>query len=159
MIPSHRFIVDEMLANLAHWLRAAGYDAELAEGGMADRELIKLARADQRWLLTRDHKMIEFRQAAETVILLRCQRLDDCVMQLNHHLAIHWLYKPLSRCMMCNAVIEPASDLHWLRVPATSRQYAESLYWCPGCDRVYWEGSHSRRIRQRLQDWARRASA
>lgn len=157
MTASHRFLVDEMLTNLAHWLRAAGYDTELAESGVADRELIKQARTDKRWLLTRDHKMVEFRQATDNVILLRSQSLEGYVQELNHDLAIHWLYKPLSRCMMCNTLIELAADLHWRRVPENSRQYIKTLYWCPGCDRVYWDGSHTRRIRQRLQDWSLQA--
>lgn len=159
MTAAHRFLVDEMLVNLAHWIRAAGYDAEIVESSMTDRYLINQARTEQRWLLTRDHKMTEYRKAANNVILMSCKSLDECVQQLNRQLAIHWLYKPLSRCMMCNTLIEPARDIHWKRVPDTSRQYVKSLNWCPGCDRVYWEGSHSRRIRQRLQEWAQSASA
>ena len=34
-----RLLCDEMLARLGRWLRAAGYDTEIATGGASDRAL------------------------------------------------------------------------------------------------------------------------
>ena len=66
-----KFLCDEMLANLARWLRAAGYDTLLAQQRASDRALLEQARTEDRWLLTRDHKLLEFRAAPGRVLRLR----------------------------------------------------------------------------------------
>src|SRR5262245_6299021 len=48
-----RFACDAMLGSLARWLRAAGYDAFWREG-IDDRELVRLAQAEGRTLLSSD---------------------------------------------------------------------------------------------------------
>jgi len=50
----HRFLCDEMLAELARWLRIAGYDAAQAERGLADRQILDQAIAEGRLMLTRE---------------------------------------------------------------------------------------------------------
>ena len=50
-----RFHCDEMLFRLARWLRAAGYDATLAEPGEPDAAVLARAVDEERWLVTRDH--------------------------------------------------------------------------------------------------------
>ena len=48
---------DEMLARLGRWLRAAGYDTAIAEGGMPDTALIARCVTEPRVLLTRDRHL------------------------------------------------------------------------------------------------------
>src|SRR5438552_9475862 len=52
-----RLLCDEMLARLGRWLRAAGYDTEIAAGGMPDRALLARCAAEGRVLLTRDRHL------------------------------------------------------------------------------------------------------
>ena len=52
-----RLICDEMLLRLGRWLRAAGYDTVIAEGGMDDATLIARCAAENRVLLTRDREL------------------------------------------------------------------------------------------------------
>jgi len=51
-VTSPRFVVDTMLGRLARWLRAMGYDT-LYPGQCADRQLLRLARAEDRILAER----------------------------------------------------------------------------------------------------------
>ena len=46
-----RFACDAMLAGLARWLRAAGYDASWS-ATVTDRELIRLSQSEERLLLS-----------------------------------------------------------------------------------------------------------
>lgn len=148
-----RFLCDEMLSGLGRWLRAAGYDTLIAGQGVPARELIAQAVRDSRLLLTRDRKLAEFRDAAKTVLVLNGNGLDSSVTELMSRLPVAWDYRPFSRCMVCNTLLEQAASEMIERVPPASRAHVQQLYHCPGCDRVYWEGSHVRRMRARLAAW------
>src|SRR6266576_33679 len=65
-----RLLCDEMLARLGRWLRAAGYDTEIAAGGVPDRALVARCAGEGRVLLTRDRHLAEI-AAARGVPVLR----------------------------------------------------------------------------------------
>ncbi|MGD8599578.1 MAG: Mut7-C RNAse domain-containing protein [Anaerolineae bacterium] len=50
------FIADSMLGTLAKWLRILGYDTHY-DPTLDDHQLVRLARAEDRVLLTRDHEL------------------------------------------------------------------------------------------------------
>ena len=52
-----RFLCDEMLRGFGKWLRAAGYDTVIAEGGLPDRVIAVRCAAENRILLTRDQHL------------------------------------------------------------------------------------------------------
>src|SRR5689334_19408258 len=57
--PELRFACDAMLGGLARWLRAAGYDA-CWDVGIDDRDLVRLAQAEGRTLLSSDTQIFAF---------------------------------------------------------------------------------------------------
>lgn len=149
-----KLLCDAMLKGLARWLRVAGYDTELPRPGEGDRDLIERARREGRRLVTRDRKLLEFRHADETVIHLQSNSLENCVVELSARLPIDWQYRPFSRCLVCNRALEPASKARREAAPTDVR--GQALWQCPACGRLYWEGSHVRRMRRRLQDFTRK---
>jgi len=146
-----KFLCDEMLMRLGRWLRAAGYDTGLAINGESDRELFQRARREHRCLLTRDKKLLEFRNADGIVVLLRGNELDAQVRELGRRLGVDWQYRPLSRCLICNTPLREGRPDERVSVPGDIDD--TTLRYCPGCRRVYWEGSHSRRMRRCLEAW------
>lgn len=148
-----RFYCDEMLKGLGRWLRAAGYDTRIQDKGGSDGTMLQAARRERRFLLTRDRKLMEFRYAPGTVILLRGNALDECVVELSNRLQLDWLYRPFSRCLICNTELVKADGAAWERVPEESRAHAKIVYCCVTCARIYWEGGHVRRMRAQLVDW------
>lgn len=146
-----RFLCDEMLARLGRWLRAAGYDVVIAASGEEDRRLLQRARVEQRRFLTRDRKLLEYRDAAEIVTLIAANQLAGQFAELSSSFAIDWLCRPFSRCLECNSelVLAPAEAI--LRVPAEARREDEPLLYCPVCDQPYWHGSHVKRMRRKLE--------
>ena len=150
-----RFLCDEMLTGLARWLRAAGYDTEVCASAVADRSVLEHAIKDNRILLTRDQKLLEMRNAKNTVLWLNCNNIDSCVKELGKKVQINWLLDPFSRCMQCNTPLIVADTDKLARVPDESRKLAHPLLYCPACDKVYWEGSHVDRMRQKLNTWSR----
>jgi hypothetical protein len=148
-----KFICDAMLARLARYLRAAGYDTALAGNAVSDREVLCQAVGEGRWLITADRKIIEHKAARGRVVLLQHGSLDAQAEALGLHFAMDWTGQAFSRCLLDNALLVPASDEVMLGVPLDVRQSGEIVMQCPSCRRVYWRGSHYRRMMKRLRQW------
>lgn len=150
MSTAPKFFCDEMLMRLGRWLRAAGYDTAIADNGERDRDILQRARREGRLLLTRDRKLCEHRGAADTVILLQSERLDEQARELRQRLNLDWLHDPFSRCLVCNTPLQTGAPSA-AGIPDDVDR--DGLRHCPGCGRVYWDGSHVRRMRARLAAW------
>ncbi|HEC19874.1 MAG TPA: hypothetical protein ENI97_11095 [Gammaproteobacteria bacterium] len=148
-----RFLCDEMLRKLGHWLRAAGYDTVIAVQGTRDRDLLQQAIAEDRLLITRDQKLTEYREAPGVVLLLHSNDIHDCARELRHILNIDWFYKPFSRCLLCNTELIPADPVCIEQVPRQSRATITTLFCCPHCEKLYWQGSHVRRLSKMFRQW------
>lgn len=128
-----------MLGTLAKWLRILGFDA-LFDPALDDHQLVRLARAENRVLLTRDRELA--RRPGLRVLLITDERLEDQVRQVltDLHLSPD---QSFSRCPVCNEPLEPLShEAARSRVPAYVAQAHETFRACPACERVYWRGSH-----------------
>lgn len=147
-----KFLCDEMLGRLARYLRAAGYDATLAAGGLPDRVLLEQARRERRVFLTCDRRVAEHKAAAGVAAILQRGDLDALARQVAARFAIDWLHRPFSRCLVDNTVLAAADAAHIDRLP-TDVAVRTALF-CPTCARVYWAGSHHRRMRARLRQWS-----
>jgi uncharacterized protein with PIN domain len=147
------FVVDAMLGTLAKWLRILGYDA-IYDPGLDDYQLMRLARAEGRVLLTRDGELAR-RRGIET-LLVESQVLEEQLRQVLDELDLEPA-PAFSRCPVCNEPLvsldrEAARD----RVPAYVARTHEHFRLCPGCGRVYWRGSHWQQMEERLESLRRR---
>jgi len=143
-----RFWADAMLGGLARHLRALGYDTAW-ESPIDDADLVRRAVADGRILLTRDVGIGEEWWIGGLVLL----GSDDPLEQLREVAARFGVddAAAFTRCTRCNAVLEPVSaEEAGDAVPPAVREANLPLMRCPGCGRVYWEGSHTRRMRETL---------
>ena len=78
---------------------------------------------------------------------------DQAAEELRSRLGLDWLAAPFSRCLLDNAQLRPAGARQAASVPETARAGAGPILACPECGRVYWPGSHVRRMRARLERW------
>lgn len=146
-----RFLCDEMLARLGRWLRVAGYDVAIASSGESDKALLERALREQRHLLSRDQKLLEHRGADSCVTLLSANTLAGQLQQVSECFSIHWLCRPFTRCLVCNTLLEPATDDVVKRVPPGALREGERVLYCHECDQPYWSGSHVRRMQKKLE--------
>jgi uncharacterized protein with PIN domain len=154
-----RFLCDEMLAQLCRYLRAAGYDAALARDGIRDRVLLQQCRAEARRFLTLDRRIHEHKAAADVAVILPTPRLEDQAQILASVFGLDWLSRAFTRCLVDNTPLLPATSAQRARFPWLPTGDAEPVSACPGCGRVYWRGSHYRRMRERLEAWQRQRLA
>jgi uncharacterized protein with PIN domain len=145
-----RFVVDTMLGRLARWLRALGYDT-LYPGQVEDRRLLRISRAEERILVTRDRMLARLGEPLSC--LIHSDLVDEQLREAVERLSLsaqeaHWL----SRCLPCNAVLEPR-ERESLRGNVPEHIFATQAAFmaCPSCTRIYWAGSHADRMLERLQ--------
>lgn len=138
-----------MLARLARWLRVLGFDTTL-DPSLHDRELVARAAAEDRVLLTRDRRLVEELRPACAVLV----RSDVPLEQLQGVVSACGLTPPaslFSRCIVCNTPLHTATSAEAAALaPESARRFPDQIWRCPGCERVYWPGSHTRRMRAAL---------
>jgi hypothetical protein len=148
-----RLFCDEMLGATARWLRAAGYDAALAEPGRPDEQILDQCRAEGRVLVTRDRRLAHAAAPRVRTVLLVGDDPDLHALALSDEAGVDWTLAPFSRCLVDNAPLEPAEAADLARIPEQSRVLPGPFRRCPRCGRVFWPGSHVRRMTARLEQW------
>ncbi|HEY8614767.1 Mut7-C RNAse domain-containing protein [Phenylobacterium sp.] len=143
-----RFLCDEMLVRLARLLRAAGYDTYLASGGEKDFALLHIAREEGRLVLTRDKALAA--AAAPDSLLISGHGVEQEAQSLSAAVPLNWDFAPFTRCVMDNARLRPATHDEIDRMPVQARALPGPFHACPACGRLYWPGSHVRRMAARL---------
>ncbi len=143
-----RFVIDGMLGSLARWLRLLGYDADYSNR-RDDAGLVRLARAEDRVLLTRDRELAARRGVQ--ALWIASQVLDEQLSQVTAAFPRPVGSEP-ARCPVCNTVLIPATPEQLAdRLPAYVLGKHRDFRRCPGCDRVYWPGSHWQNMQARLR--------
>jgi uncharacterized protein with PIN domain len=144
-----RFLADTMLGRLATWLRILGYDAEYARG--ADVALIERARETRRILLTRDTGMLGRRELPPH-LFIRSERVAEQLRQVIHTFRLTAAGASARRCPRCNVLVVPRTRAEVFdRVPEFVWSNQDAFWGCPTCGRVYWAGSHWRRMDETIR--------
>lgn len=142
-----------MLGRLCRYLRAAGYDTAAAHPGEPDARLLSRAIAEHRRLLTMDRKIMEHKVARDVATVLPMAELDALAALMGREFGVDWLHAPFSRCLVDNAELVPTAPEDASRAPPESRREGEELRVCPACRRVYWRGSHVKRMLANMGRW------
>ncbi|MFC7166589.1 Mut7-C RNAse domain-containing protein [Halospeciosus flavus] len=141
-------LCDVMLGSLARILRMCGYDTAYAldRGVEADDRLLRIAREEDRLVLTRDVQLAE--RAGERGVLLRARDTDDQLRELAEHGLALALDEP-ERCSKCNGRVERVGDGEF---PDYVPDDADPVWRCRDCGQYFWRGSHWADVRERLED-------
>lgn len=153
-----RFIADAMLGRLARWLRALGHDV-IYDEALDDPDLARLARDERRLLLTRDRRLCQDRGSPDWCVLLTGNSPGAQLREVDRRVGLFttgWRSRLFSRCILCNSPLAqvPFGDVAGELPPevrADPRVRSAGFRRCPGCGGVYWEGSHTRRMRRWLE--------
>lgn len=140
-----KFIADAMLGKLAKRLRLLGFDV-LYDPSWEDNEIVRLSLEQGRTILTRDTRLAS-RPVASNHLLIEHDRVSAQVRQVLRQPGIAAPPGFLSRCSRCNHPLVPAArkDIRDL-VPDHVYATKKDFFRCAGCGKVYWRGSHVRRM-------------
>jgi uncharacterized protein len=146
--PPPRFLADAMLGRLARWLRVLGFDT-IYDPSLHDEALVRLAESEDRVLLTRDRHLLRERHPRNAVEVTRDAPLEQLVALVDQ-LTLRPPAELFTRCLVCNAMLEDVPrDVASL--PPMARELPGPIRQCPDCKRLYWPGSHVRRMTRALE--------
>lgn len=147
-----RFIADAMLGKLAKWLRVLGFDV-MYERRIEDQVLVRRAKNEGRDILTRDRRLVQRRWGNSIhFIVIEDDHWPDQVRQVVRELGRPPRKNVLSRCLRCNDPLNPLRRKEAAaQVPLYVHRTQKRFFQCPRCRRIYWQGTHQKRILNRLK--------
>ncbi len=141
-----RFVADAHLGGLARLLRLTGFDT-VYRNTIDDDEIERLCVQDERIVLTRDRELLK-RRTITHGCYVRALRPEAQLREVFVRLDLAGSARPFSLCLSCNLPLLPiGKEQVEARLPPTVRRCYDRFSSCEGCGRVYWEGSHWRRLR------------
>jgi hypothetical protein len=141
-----RFVAEVHLGRLARLLRLLGFDTWYDSRASA-QQVGQLARAQQRIVLTRDRQLLT-RSGLTHGCTVHAFQPEQQLREVFDRLDLARAARPFTRCLDCNGVLGAIGKqcLEGL-VPTGVLERQPRFSICDGCARVYWEGTHWRRMR------------
>ena len=136
-----RFILDTHLGKLAKYVRLLGFDT-LYDNSSDDEQLAATAADERRILLTRDVGLLK-RGCVSHGYFVRAIAPRRQLEEILERFDLRGLARPYTRCVRCNVMLLEVSKGDLGDAVATGvRARFEHFRLCPGCDRIFWQGSH-----------------
>jgi hypothetical protein len=144
-----KFVSDVHLGKLARYLRLCGFDT-LYDSTYSDDEIIRISVTERRIILTRDKDLLKNKLVLRGY-WIRSPKPEKQLEEVFTRFDLRDSARPFSRCMQCNSLLtyiekEKISD----RLMPNTREFYTEFWKCPGCDRIYWEGSHFTIMKKQL---------
>lgn len=145
-----RFVADGHLGRLTAYLRMLGFDT-LYRSDYRDEEVARLSSSENRILLTRDCGLLK-RNEVRHGYYVRGTEPAKQLVEVLREFDLAPAIMPFRRCMHCNALLQatPKESILQRLLPETAK-YFEEFYACSGCKKVYWKGSHYRRMKRFIE--------
>jgi uncharacterized protein with PIN domain len=140
-----RFIADVMLGRLARLMRFHGYDVEY-DRAARDSDLLRMA--PRRMLLTKDRGLAASGKRRNVYLVQSIggeKQLEEIRRKFPQS-------SNSTRCLICNhAIRKVRPDKIRHLVPPFVYEHHSQFYRCPKCHRIYWKGTHFRRMSQAVK--------
>lgn len=152
-----KFIADAMLGRLARWLRFLGFDT-LYYSGISDSRLISIAREQNRVILTRDTRLIKIKGLGDYLLITSNDSFEQ-LLEVIDSLKLRRFYL-FARCVGCNGELVKVIDKEEIKdsVPEFIFLQHNDFLKCPDCGKIFWEGSHPRKFKEKVGEIFRVAS-
>lgn len=145
------FLADAHLGGLARMLRMLGFDS-LYDNAIRDREILEIARRERRIVLTRDRELLKCREVMRGCFV-HALKPEVQISEVAARYALVRRMRPFTLCLHCNLRLQDIeASAAQQRVPNRILARHVRFMRCPGCERIYWKGSHWERMRMLLSD-------
>ncbi|MCK5101281.1 MAG: Mut7-C ubiquitin/RNAse domain-containing protein, partial [Cyclobacteriaceae bacterium] len=140
-----KFILDVHLGKLAKYLRLLGFDT-LYFNNLDDPEIIEIAKAKNRIILTRDLGILKNNKVTHGY-WLRSQDSKEQLKEVIQRFDLKNKLNLFSRCTICNGDISKI-DKSLIKNQIHIKTFNEfnTFYQCKNCKKIYWKGSHYERM-------------
>lgn len=144
-----RFIADAHLGGLARMLRMLGFDT-LYSNDFQDDDIRAISVRDSRVVLTRDRELLKCSDITHGCYVHALRPMDQW-KEMVARLQLQRDARPFTLCLHCNVPLQQI-DKQSIRsmLPENVAKYYDRFRTCPSCKRIFWEGSHWRRMRSWL---------
>lgn len=148
------FILDVHLGKLTRSLRLLGFDC-CYRNDLDDPQIIRLSLRAHRIILTRDRGLLQDRMVQHGY-WIRSPDPEEQVGEVLARFDLAGQIEAFSRCTVCNGRIEavPKACVIDRLAPGTHRHY-DQFWICEKCNRIYWKGTHYRRLAEKVRRWRR----
>lgn len=146
-----KFIADVMLGRLARWLRLLGLDT-LYYNDISDNRLLRTAKEQGRFILTRDTRLVKIK-GIKDYLLIKANDSFSQLLEVTDTLKLT-RFNLLSRCVKCNGMLTRILDKNEIKdsVPEFVFLHFNLFLRCSDCGKVYWEGTHPKKFREKLSE-------
>lgn len=135
-----KFILTNELGRLAKWLRILGYDTVSSKE--KGPKLVVQSLRENRIVLTRDSKLSRYTGVRMVQIESDFveEQLKQVIDKLNLKIDEDKLF---TVCVVCNMDLKKVNRAYVKdKVPAYVYKTQKLFMECPGCKRIYWQGTH-----------------
>jgi uncharacterized protein with PIN domain len=145
-----KFILDVHLGKLSKFLRLLGFDTYY-DRNYSDDIIVSISVSEKRIILTHDRGLLKNSQITRGY-WVRSQDPEEQLREIICRFDLRNNLRSFTRCMECNSLLidTEKDDIVKNLLPKTKRYY-QDFRKCPGCGRVYWEGSHYERMKKFIQ--------
>ena len=144
------FAADRTLGKLSKWLRILGFDT-IYESDCGEKAFYA-GLSPERILLTRNKKVLKQFSRGKLVFIESNHPYEQLEQVLREFNIRPEDTSPFSVCIQCNLPLLDVdkSELQG-RVPDYIWISHNSFKSCPGCSKIFWPGSHTRRSLERIE--------
>ncbi|GEM_PF-830899 len=147
-----RFVCDVHLAKVARYLRLLGFDT-LYRHDIDDDELLALTGCG-RVGLTCDRRLQA--RAPGRIVLLRCEAAERQVQKVAAIFDLGRYAHPFRRTLCCNRPVAAVpKERACAVVPVATCRWRAGYWKCPKCGKIYWQGTHAKRMRRKIVELLR----
>jgi uncharacterized protein with PIN domain len=136
------FLCNGMLGKLCKFMRLCGFDTAYSNQGAA---ILVKARREDRIILSRNAR---YKNKTNVFYLSADDPLEQLRIVIKQY-DLRGSIAPFSRCLECNVPLETVDKIKVQdRVPYYTFKHFKEFSECPNCHKVYWKGSHYKKMVQ-----------
>jgi uncharacterized protein with PIN domain len=140
-----KFVADVHLGRLTKYLRMIGLDV-LYKNNFEDDEIVSISLKEKRAILTKDRGILK-RNEVTHGYWVRATMAEAQAKEVLERFDLQKEIKEFSRCLECNELLKPVEkELIINQLPSKVAKTQNDFYECPSCKKIYWKGTHYRRM-------------
>jgi uncharacterized protein with PIN domain len=140
-----KFVADVHLKKLARYLRMFGFDVYY-KNDLSDEDIVNISLAEKRAILTKDGGILK-RNEVTHGYFLRSKDVEEQAIEVIKRFNLQNAIKEFTRCLECNTeLIKIAKEKIAGNLPPKVNASQEEFYKCPGCEKIYWKGTHHQKM-------------